>query len=1315
MKKKLLFFVFASLLYLQSISPVLAASDAVTADGFQYTTSGLTATITKYTGTASTVNIPSKINDYTVTKVEYNAFVNNLSITNVIFPSSVTEIGNNAFSGCTALVKITLPSGLKKLGAGFISGTAVASLTIPASLTSCSTNSSGGPLAGADKLTDLTIESGMEKIPDSLAYCVADTSHITTVSIPNTVTSIENRAFYNCRMLPAVSLPANLQTIDSQAFSYCRSLDKITLPKTVKTVGSYAFSYCTALSSLGFTENAKTGFTLSVNSYAFSNCTSLCDITFSKNITLLDYGAFYKCSSLTSLVLPDSITEIGDSAFANCSALERITLPSGLKKLGGGFISGTAVTSLTIPASLTSCSTSSSGGPLAGADKLTDLTIESGMEKIPDYLAYCVANTSHITTVSIPNTVTSIGRSSFYNCPLLGEINIPGSVTSIADNAFDGWKNLVFKGISGTTAETYANEKGIPFKESIQEGTWVLAGRLDGVNTSNRTIDLEERVYNVSSDFDINTASNIIKNSSDRIVVFTCSDGKITHMEAAEDIVQVSISLVEYGLGSDNFTYENNQYSGALSYHVKLKTTIDPKSSYSLSEFRQLLPNYTISVARIQVKPVTPLTAHFTDIDLNYATGEFNTPVKLGLNNYKNVATVVFNVDSSFVPEKAKTELSATFYAQHHKNFTVNSNQVKFTITNKDYYRQQAEKKKEQSEREQNIKKAQNMLTNNNILSFPADLNDYFTTQQLEELRAFLSGYVATVINSSKFSYTEDQSNSASKLVLDKLFGKMGLNKKTFVMGKTLNGAFSVSANTKKGARTINFSFSISNYGLGNTEFGAMGGLNYSISQDNKSGYIPVVSANASALAQQMKSIAEDAVKNVYNESWGKHADEVAEILFTKTVTDLIGKTKMGSFSNCVYTMFTKPAASTSPSNRYTKSSIHCPVDVYVYDLNHTLCGAIVNNVVDTTYDELDMYVDGDTKFISFYQSDYYLKLVGNDTGTMTYEIEEYVDNQLTRKLSYNDIPLTDGKTYNSYVPGNQNLDASIYSPIDESDNKLEVFFDSKSPSPERTNVESLQLDQTTKVLKVGGAFTLVPSVSPANATIKDVFWTTDNETIATVDSNGTVTAHSAGFAIITAHTFDGDFTATCTLTVTTPPESSSTPGVSNTPETSKLNATFKLSMKSIVLKKGQTTTAFKVTGLAKGDKVTSYSSSNKKIATISSKGKIKGRKIGTAKIIVTLASGKKISVKIKVQKKPVATKKIMVSPSRISLSPKKKYKLNVTRIPLTTVEKTTYKSSNPKIASVSAKGVITAKKKGTVTISIRSGKKKKAVKVTVK
>ena len=164
-----------------------------------------------------------------------------------------------------------------------------------------------------------------------------------------------------------------------------------------------------------------------------------------------------------------------------------------------------------------------------------------------------------------------------------------------------------------------------------------------------------------------------------------------------------------------------------------------------------------------------------------------------------------------------------------------------------------------------------------------------------------------------------------------------------------------------------------------------------------------------------------------------------------------------------------------------------------------------------------------------------------------------------------------------------------------------------------------------------------------------------------------------------------------------------------------QLKATIKLNMTSILLQTGQTTTAFKVTGLAKGDKVKSYSSANKKIATIDSHGKIKGIRPGSTKITVTLASGKKATAKIKVQQKTIATQKLTVSPSRLSLKLKKTYKLKISRTPLTTVEKITYKSSNSKIASVNSQGMITARKKGTATITILSGKKKATVKVTVK
>lgn len=83
---------------------------------------------------------------------------------------------------------------------------------------------------------------------------------------------------------------------------------------------------------------------------------------------------------------------------------------------------------------------------------------------------------------------------------------------------------------------------------------------------------------------------------------------------------------------------------------------------------------------------------------------------------------------------------------------------------------------------------------------------------------------------------------------------------------------------------------------------------------------------------------------------------------------------------------------------------------MYVYDSSHNLCGSIINNVVDTSYNDIIMSVENDEKFISFCGDDYYLKLVGNDNGTMTYEIEEYNGDTLSRKITYNDIPLTAGK-----------------------------------------------------------------------------------------------------------------------------------------------------------------------------------------------------------------------------------------------------------------------------------------------------------------
>ena len=166
----------------------------------------------------------------------------------------------------------------------------------------------------------------------------------------------------------------------------------------------------------------------------------------------------------------------------------------------------------------------------------------------------------------------------------------------------------------------------------------------------------------------------------------------------------------------------------------------------------------------------------------------------------------------------------------------------------------------------------------------------------------------------------------------------------------------------------------------------------------------------------------------------------------------------------------------------------------------------------------------------------------------------------------------------------------------------------------------------------------------------------------------------------------------------------------------SRLVPTGSLSQKKIRLQYRQSTSAVKVSGLAKGDFVQKWKSSRPSVASVSSKGKITAKKkSGSAKISAYLASGKVLTVTVTVQKKAVKTTALRDVPKRLTLRRGRTVKLQPTRIPVTSKEKITYKSANTHIAKVSKKGVITGKKAGTVKITVRSGRKKAVVTVKVK
>ena len=185
-------------------------------------------------------------------------------------------------------------------------------------------------------------------------------------------------------------------------------------------------------------------------------------------------------------------------------------------------------------------------------------------------------------------------------------------------------------------------------------------------------------------------------------------------------------------------------------------------------------------------------------------------------------------------------------------------------------------------------------------------------------------------------------------------------------------------------------------------------------------------------------------------------------------------------------------------------------------------------------------------------------------------------------------------------------------------------------------------------------------------------------------------------------------------------------PGVNNTtssqssvkkPGTSKPGAvTVKLNAISLPLQVKKSTTVLKVKEKSVGDYVAYWSSSNKKIVTVNSRtGKITAKKTGNAVITVKMKSGATAKCQIKVQKGKVKTRKIQTGKTAVTLKKGDTYRITWERQPLTSMEKVTFKSSGKKTASVSKKGVITAKKKGTAYITVKSGKKKCRIKVSVR
>ena len=283
------------------------------------------------------------------------------SLTEIVIPNSVASIGDSAFLGCIFLTEIVIPNSVICLNVN--------------------------PFIGwKGKLESLSpsfvYEDNILFNKDKSRIISFRNQKLTLYVIPNSVTSIGDRAFYDSRSLSNIVIPNSVTSIGDSAFEGCNSLGSLVIPNSVKNIGKGAFKWCKSLAEVVIPNSVT-----NIGEFAFCGCSSLADVVIPNSVTNIGKGTFANCSSLADVVIPDGVTSIGIEAFRDCSSLSSVVIPDGVTSIGDR--------------------------AFCGCKSLSSVVIPDSVTCIGDY---AFGGCKYLSSLVIPDSVTSIGHHVFWDC-----------------------------------------------------------------------------------------------------------------------------------------------------------------------------------------------------------------------------------------------------------------------------------------------------------------------------------------------------------------------------------------------------------------------------------------------------------------------------------------------------------------------------------------------------------------------------------------------------------------------------------------------------------------------------------------------------------------------------------------------------------------------------------------------------------------------------------------------------------------------------------------------------------------------------------